>query len=505
MIMQTYQEVLAAGREAYKDRVALQDSSVSYTYRQLETTTELVATGLATLGMGVGERCAWLSPNTAEYLLAFFSTARTGLMFSPLNFWLAEAELEAQLRVLAPSCIFTTRDRVSQLSPLLDKLEVQHRILLDDVAPTDGWISWFDLREGQAKELPEVDSDLPHEIIFTSGTTGQSKGVVHSQRQRIQESQVVTRLIPHHEHAKVLRGSPQFHIGGIIGPLQTLLQGGTTTIYKFNPREHAAFVESGIDYVAGVPAQYSIVTESGFLDGVDVSHVRACSVGGNGASISSFQRILQQYPNADLVHFYGSTESGLVTAIHGQEFLENLRSVGRVAPGVELKLIGDDGQEVEPGEAGEICVRSPYVMKEYFRQPELTAETLDGGFLRMGDYGRLEGGYLYIVGRKKDMIISGGENVYPKEVEDVIEGHEEVLEAAVIGVPDTVFEERAIAYVIVKEDFNVTENTGENLRGFVRQHLAGYKVPSEFRFVQELPRNALGKVDKVVLRKEHAA
>ncbi|MCU4671163.1 class I adenylate-forming enzyme family protein [Microbacterium fluvii] len=501
--MESYREVLAHGSRRYGTRVALRDATSSYTYPELEHAAEALARGLRGLGMAQGARCAWLSPNTAKYLPTFFATARAGLMISPLNFWLAESELRSQMETLAADCVLTTADRISSFEPTLDDLNVTHRIVLDSEEPIAEWVPWRELfsREG---DLPDIDPDLPHEIIFTSGTTGQSKGVVHSQRQRVTESKVVIDLIPHPEQAHVLRGSPQFHIGGIIGPLQTLLQGGMTTIYKFNPRQHAEFVGGGVDYVSGVPAQYAIVAESGALDGVDVSHVKACSVGGNGASVSSFQRILDQYPNAELVHFYGSTESGLVTAIHGDDFLAHLRSVGRVAPGVDLRIVGDDGREVSDGAVGEVVVRSPYVMREYFGRPELTAQALDDdGYLRMGDLGRLEDGYLYIVGRKKDMIISGGENVYPKEVEDVIEGHPDMLEAAVIGVPDDVFEERAIAYVIADPRFNDSHETREQLRGHVRSVLAGYKVPAEFRFVDDLPRNALGKVDKVALRREY--
>lgn len=503
--MESYREVLEAGAAAHADRIAVRDARVSYTYRQLAEAAESVARGIRNLGTDPLARFAWLSPNTADYLVTFFATARAGVMFSPLNFWLAEAELRSQLATLRPDGIFTTIDRIADLTPALDELGVTHRVVLGTDDPPAGWITWASLWDGSGADLPDVDPDLPHEVIFTSGTTGQSKGVVHSQGQRIAESRVVVSEIPHPADSSVLRGSPQFHIGGIIGPLQTLLQAGTTTIYKFNPREHVEHIRSGINYISGVPAQYAIVADSGLLEGVDVSHVKACSVGGNGASVSSFQRILEQYPEAELVHFYGSTESGLVTSIHGEEFLDHLRSVGRVAPGAEVKIVDEDGAEVAPGEVGEVWARSPYVMKEYFGRPDLTAAAFaEGGYLRMGDLGRIEDGYLYIVGRKKDMIISGGENIYPKEVEDVIEGHEDVLEAAVVGAPDPVFEERAIAFVIAQPGLVGGDSASDRLRTHVREHLAGYKVPSEFRFVAELPRNALGKVDKVALRRELA-
>ena len=263
------------------------------------------------------------------------------------------------------------------------------------------------------------------------------------------------------------------------------------------------YIKAGATHIAGVPAQYAILFDSGLLDGVDVSRVRSCAIGGNGASPAQFMDIQRAFPNAELSHHYGSTESGIITAISGEEFMRRLSSIGRPAPGVEVRIVDDDDQDIPTGEVGEIVIRSDLVMSEYIRREDLTkaAFTTDG-YLKMGDLAKRDDeGYLYIVGRKKDMIITGGENVYPKEVEDVISALGFVAEVAVVGAPDPVFEERVVAVVRVTDlDELDSESMTATILEYVRTRLAGYKAPKNVFFVDDFPRNAMGKIDKVALR-----
>ena len=297
-----------------------------------------------------------------------------------------------------------------------------------------------------------------------------------------------------------------FRSGGT-GPLQTLLQGGRTRIYKFNPNRAAGHIEQGITHISGVPAQFELLFESGALDVVDTGKIQYCGIGGNGAAPDQFLRIQKAFPNAQLVHFYGSTESGMVSSISGDEFHERLSSIGRPAPGVEVRIVDDHGNELGPDEVGEVQVKSEFLMTEYYGRPDLTSEALTkDGFLMMGDLARMDAeGYLYIVGRKKDLIISGGENIYPKEVEDVITTVNDVAEVAIIGVPDPIFEERALGIVKLSGPIARTEeDIRQDITERVRERLAGYKAPREVHFVDEFPRNALGKIDKVALREQYS-
>ena len=504
-----YQTLVRTLAAANARRIAVEDAHTQYTYAAWHRRTSELAAGLRLRGLEDGDAVMWLSPNTAQYLIAYFGTAKAGLRFSPLNFWLRDGELRAAFELVRPSAIVVHPDHVDKVVRIADDLDVRHRFVLADSAPV-GWQPWNSAFQDSAE--PDADyggrADSPHEIIFTSGTTGQVKGVARTQRQRILESTVSVLVQPQGKNAFVLRGSPQFHVGGGTGPLQTLIQGGRTRIVRFSPATVAENVANGVTHVSGVPAQYHLLFDSGLMDGVDTGCVRCCAIGGNGAAPAQFLRIQEHFPTAELLHFYGSTESGMVSSISGAEFLERLSSIGRPAPGVDVRIVGDDGLPVPRGEVGEILVRSDFIMTEYHGRPDLTSEAMTSdGFLRMGDLARQDDdGYLYIVGRKKDMIISGGENIYPKEIEDVVSAIDFVAEVAVIGAPDEVFEERVVAVVRLHDGVAPRPREHEErITTEVKDRLAGYKSPKEVHFVADFPRNALGKIDRVRLRGAYGA
>lgn len=508
--MQNYQTLIRTIGSAYGDRIAIEDAFEAFSFADLHARTSELAAGLLALGLEKGDSVMWLSPNRASYLLAYFATAKAGLRFSPLNFWLRNNELQAAIELVAPKCIIAAQEFTERLDEVCDGLDLPHRVELpfgerDAVSP--GWLVWSELfSETEADAHFDSDEDTPHEIIFTSGTTGQVKGVTRTQRQRIMEAVVSIVVNPLGFEPFVLMGAPQFHVGGGTGPLQALIQGGRCRIYKFSPREMAEHLKQGVTHFSAVPAHFQILFESGCLDDVDTSAIRHIGIGGNGAAPEQFLQVHRAFPNANLVHFYGSTESGMVTCIKGPEFLGRLRSIGRPAPGVDVRIADDNDQPLPQGEIGEIQARSEHQMIEYYRREDVTADAVtDDGYLRMGDLGTFDAdGYLYVVGRKKDMIISGGENIYPKEVEDLASGVPGVAECAVIGVPDEIFEERVIAVVkpVQGLDYEPDELT-DRIVTVVRAELAGYKAPKEVHFVEDFPRNALGKINKVALRAEY--
>lgn len=504
-----YQQLVRTLAAANARRIAVEDDTASYSYAEWHVRTSALAAGLVNRGVQGGQSVMWLSPNSAEYIMAYYGTAKAGVRISPLNFWLRDTELTAAIELVKPVCIMVHPDYVERLTPICDALGIEHRFVTGAGAALPA--SWEALESLLLDGDPDRDfggrGDSPHEVIFTSGTTGQVKGVERTQDQRIMESVVSVMVQPQGRRSFVLRGSPQFHVGGGTGPLQTLLQGGRTRIIKFSPALTAQHISGGVNYVSGVPAQYQLLFESGALDGVDTSRVRTCSIGGNGAAPAQFQRILDYFPNAELLHFYGSTESGMVSSIGGDEFLERLNSIGRPAPGVDVRVVDDAGQALAPGGVGELQVRSDFLMTGYFGRDDLTADAFSAdGYLKMGDLGRIDDdGYLYIVGRKKDMIISGGENIYPKEIEDVVSALDFVSEVAVIGTPDPIFEERVIGVVRLAEGVSpAAAAQTESIVATVKEKLAGYKAPKEIHFVEDFPRNALGKIDRVALRSTYS-
>lgn len=506
--MLTHMESLRRCASSYGNRTALIDSDGrSVTYRDLDDRTDRLAAGLLEPGVPAGARVVWLSKNTTDFALAYFATAKAGMVFSALNYWLRPGEMQQLIDLLEPSVLIASPEFAELVEDLSAHLPARHLVLLGD-QPRAHWHPFSSLLEHAPapRRLPGSDENSLHEIVFTSGTTGQSKGVMRSQRKRIVDSVMAALAFQLNRNDHLLGFGPQFHIGGMAVPNQVLIQGGTVSVIQFDPERAARAIGRGVTYIVGVPAHYNLMFEEKVLDGIDTSAVRGCYVGGSVATKELFAAIGEHFPNADLVHGYGSTESGPHTmALRGQEFIEHYGTLGLPVPGNEVRLVGSDGADVAVGEVGELLVRSDSVMDGYYRREELTRSTLsDDGWLRTGDLLRRDGeGYFHLAGRAKELIISGGENVYPKEVEDLISEYPNVAEVAVIGVPDPVYEERVVA--IVRPTPGATPPDPEELTRFVRGRLAGFKTPKEIHLVEDFPRNGVGKISKPDLKAQYGS
>jgi fatty-acyl-CoA synthase len=503
--MLTHRDMLRRARAAYGDRPAVgMVGGPALTYAELDELTGRIASGLLARGLGRGDRMLWIDQNCVEYLLAYFATAKIGMTISPVNYWLRAREIEPLAALVDPAMVVAGPEYRDLVAEAVGEGRTREWITLGD-EPVDGWSPWSSLVGDDPGASLDVDERAVHEIIFTSGTTGQSKGVMRSQRGRIIDSFQAALGYELSRNDHMLWFLPQFHIGGAAVPNQVLIQGGRVSILRrFDAVPAAQAVAEGVTYVVGVPAHYSLMRESGALDGVDTGHVRGCYVGGSSASREVFESILRQFPNAELVHGYGSTESGPHTmALRGEAFLEHFGALGLPVPGTEVRVVDEATRsEVERGEVGELWVRSDAVMDGYLGRPDLTEKAIVDGWLRTGDLVRQDDeGYFTMVDRAKDMVITGGENVYPREVEDVLMSHACVAEAAVIGVPDEVYEERVVAFVRIEPDVEAPEPA--ELIGYVRERLAGFKTPKELHVVDDLPRTGVGKVAKQVLRESY--
>lgn len=509
--MLTHAAVLRRSHSAYGSRIAISSpSGLRLTHADLDLVTNRVANALLEKGLRPGDSVVWLNQNCVEYLIAYFATAKAGLMFSPLNYWLRPSELQPLYDLVDPRAVITSedyRDTIDRLSGGRDVV----RVLIG--AQAEGWCAWDSLLDADpAAPVSEVSEDTPHEVIFTSGTTGQSKGVVRSQRKRIIDTLGAALTFQVNGDDHMVWFLPQFHIGGGAVPNQVLIQGGRVTVLpKFDPAALARAIADGATYMVGVPAHYNLLFESGALEGQATGSMRGCYVGGSVAGPKLFGLIRQHFPAADLIHGYGSTESGPHSiGIRGPLFEEKIRTsrhlglpLGLPVPLSEVRVVGADGEDVPAGEPGELWVRSGAVMDGYLKQPDLTSRVLSpDGWLRTGDLVRRDqDGFFYMVDRLKDMIITGGENVFPREIEDVIATHPSVAEVAVIGVPDPIYEERVIALVRLLP--NASAPDPADLIAMVRSQLAGYKTPKEVHFVDDFPRTATGKVAKTELRAAH--
>lgn len=500
--MLTHARMLAAATSGYPDRVAVAaEEAGPVTYAQLADRAGTLARGLLGLGLRPGDRVVWLSHNRVEYLTAYYGTALAGLAFAPLNYWLRPGEVRGLLELLAPRVAFVELGFLPAFLEAADGLDVA-LVTIDGPTGDAESTSWDALLDGApAGALTEPAEDALHEIVFTSGTTGQSKGVMRSQRKRIIDSLAAATTFRLHRDDHLMGSGPQFHIGGGAVPGQLLVQGGRATIVRrFDPERIAAALGTGVTYFMGVPAHFNLLFASGELERVDTRGVRGVYLGGSVATAGLFDRIREAFPNAEISHGYGSTESGPHSiGVRGAAFLERPGTIGLPVPGTEVRVEVDD-RPAGVDEVGELVLRAPTTMDGYYGRPDLTAAVLDDdGWYRTGDLVRRDGdGFFFVADRKKDMIISGGENVYSREVEDVLSLHPAVDEVAVIGTKDPIYEECVTAVVRLRADAPPADFAA--LREFVRERLAGYKAPRRVEFVDDMPRNPVGKIDKLQLR-----
>jgi fatty-acyl-CoA synthase/long-chain acyl-CoA synthetase len=355
-----------------------------------------------------------------------------------------------------------------------------------------------------------VDEDEPAYIMYTSGTTGRPKGAVltHRNLQMHAFSQVA-----HLGFASADRvgapGAPMFHIAGLAGMLPMLLLGGCVVLTRsggFDPAETLDLIErERITSIFLVPAMWAAVVAVPDIADRDLAHLRRISWGAAPASTTLLRTMIDTFPQAEVVTAFGQTECSPVTCLlRGEDSLRKIGSVGTPMLNVEVRVVDESMNDVPRGDVGEIVYRSPMVMKEYWNKPEETSIAFDGGWFHSGDLVREdEDGYFYVVDRKKDMIISGGENIYCAEVEDVLAAHPKVGEVALIGVPDTKYGEAPLAVIAPRDPADPP--TAEELAAWCREKLARYKNPREYSIVGALPRNPSGKVLKTALRQEHSA
>jgi fatty-acyl-CoA synthase len=502
--------VLRRNASAYGPRLAItSEGGVDITYAELEQVTNSLANALVGAGLGPGQRLVWLDRNSADFLIAYYATAKAGMTFTALNAWLRARELAPQLELLGPAVVVAGASFTDAIDRAAAGIAIPHRFVRDGSAAGSRWAPWSEFAaSGDPSRPPTVDNDEHrlHEIVFTSGTTGQAKGVMRSQRARILDSAFAALGYQLNRDDHLLAILPQFHIGGGAVANQLLIQGGRVTILRqYDPLAMAKALETGVTYIVGVPAHYSLLFESGHLSGIDTSCVRGVYVGGSTATPTLFHAIRANFPGAELVHGYGSTESGPHTlALRGQAFLDHFGSLGLPVAGTEARVVTKTGTDAADDEVGELWVRSDSVMSGYLGRPDLTAEAFaEGDWLKTGDLvRRASDGYFTLVDRAKDMIISGGENVYPHEVEDIIATFPNIAEVAVVGAPDPLYEERVVAFVRLADPSQPLDEA--ELRAFVRERLAGFKVPRAVHVIDELPRTGVGKVSKPLLRERLA-
>ncbi len=448
-------------------RVAIDCLGAETTYAELDERSDRVAAGLLEAGLVPGDRVATLTATSPEHVVVFFACAKAGLILMPLNTRLAEPELRFQLEDAEPAVLLHSPEWAEQARAL----EPGRSAGLEEVVSD---------RHKLASEPRDDDGLL---LVYTSGTTGKPKGALLTHANCFWTNLSFDRVAGLDSEDTVLQVLPQFHVGGWnVQPLLAWWKGATVVLEPaFDPARALALIEEErVTTMMGVPATYLFIAQEPGFDHTDLSSLRRCVVG--GAPMPPALVETWRARGVDVVEGYGLTEAA-----------PNVLVAGKPYPHVDVALRDTETGALLDGPAeGELLVRGPNVFAGYWRNPEATAEAFADGWLVTGDIAaRDDDGDYRIVGRTKDMVISGGENVYPAEIENVLHEHEAVAEAAVLGVPDERWGEICIAFVVLAHEASETE-----LLEHCRARLARYKVPKSVRVVGSLPRNAMNKVVK---------
>jgi fatty-acyl-CoA synthase len=484
------------------DKPAIVFEGEFLSYAALHARIERAARALkAELGVSRGDRVAILSLNRPDYLVLLYACARLGAMLVPLNWRLAVAEQVFILTDASAKALLLER-AFAEILPALEKSLPDTRVVGLDFAPPQG--NAFDALLTHARgdgRNPDGDLGCPLLIVYTSGTTGRPKGAVLRQ-----EALMWNAVMSQHMHGltssdHVLTVLPFFHVGGLnIQTTPALHHGATVTIHpRFTPEATlAAFEGDRPTLTTLVPAAIQAVTDHPRWAATDLSSLKAVSTGSTIVAPHLIERFVAR--GVPVLQVYGSTETcpiAVYCRLGGD--LSRVGSTGLPGLCCEATVVDDSGVELPPDTAGEIVVRGPNLFSEYWRNEDATKEALRDGWYRTGDIGMRDAdGYFWVHDRKNNLIISGGENIYPAEVERVLLEHPDVVECGVIGRPDSRWDEVPVAYVIRRPGCLVE---AENLKAHVLTQLARFKVPRDIVFVDDLPRTALGKVQHFMLRK----
>lgn len=479
--------------------------------REFNARVNRMAHGLLKLGVGRGERIAVLMGNCSEFLEIFFACAKTGALMVPLNVSLAVPELLYILKDCTPRALCYAAEfsaKADELKAGLEKepgplwLRLDGEVRKDPAANPSVSRLLADCPTGEPSPSEAVTLADPLFLMYTSGTTGQPKGAVLSHGNVLFGAINTVLGYGINQNCKSLVTAPLFHIGALGAAATPVIYAGGSLLLKtfFNATEALRVIcREKVNYVFAVPVMFQMMTRSELWPEADFSHVHFFIAGGAPMPVDLIRRY-QEEKGVSFAQGYGMTETLRITSLDLEDSIRKAGSVGKEVFHTDLRIVRNSGEDVLPGESGEILVKGPSVFAGYWNAPEATAEVLKDGWFATGDMGRRdEEGFLYVIGRKVEMIISAGENVYPAEVEQAIRALPGVKEAAVLGMPDPRRGETVAVFVCLARGSGLTE---EDLLAGLEGKIAPYKMPKKIVFVKDFPRNVAGKILKQELKRQ---
>ncbi|MGB9185141.1 MAG: long-chain fatty acid--CoA ligase [Solirubrobacteraceae bacterium] len=483
-------QILIDSAQTDPDHVAVKLDDVALTYRQLEGATAHLAGLLAEHGLSRGDRVGIMLPNVPHFPVCYYGVLRAGGVVVPMNVLLKQREVAFYLEDSGAKLLFAWEGFAEDAQAGADAAGAEC-ILVE----ADGFVELV----GAAEAIPEVADTADDDtavILYTSGTTGKPKGAELTHANLTRNAEASRGLFDLGSDAIVLGALPLFHsFGQTCGMNATLGGGGTLTLIpRFDPGKALEILQRDrVNIFQGVPTMYGAILHHPDREQYDVSALRVCASGGSAMPVE-LMRGFEDAFGCKVLEGYGLSESSPVASFNHPDRERKPGSIGTPIKGVEMQVVDDDGHKVDQGGVGEIVIRGHNVMKGYYNRAEETQETIRDGWLHTGDMGRVdEDGYFFIVDRKKDLIIRGGYNVYPREVEEVLYEHPAVREAAVVGIPHDEYGEEIGAAVALKDGEEVSDS---ELRDFVKEQVAAYKYPRRIWFVDDLPKGPTGKILK---------
>lgn len=499
-------EMLKRAAHRSPDREAFVYGEKRLTHKQMDERATQLAGWFQSHGIQQNDKVGFLLRNSLAFAEVFYGTALSGGVGVPINFRLAPEEIVYIVNNSDTKILIIDHEYAEMIASMRNRLpKVENIVVTGANDPTSEFINYESIFETEISFtlLEALTDNDPAMIAYTSGTTGRPKGAVLTHKNLCQNSFNLAIEMNSPMHGRTLVTIPLFHIGGLGALVSNCLLCGTLFIHRdFNPLEILQTIEKEkITTLGLVPSMWIFLFQVPNIQDYDLSSVIRTSTGAAICPLELKQKIMKYFKNATMIDQFGQTETTSATVVlTGENTMTKTSSVGKPIINVEVRIVDEDMDDVPVGEIGEIVYRGPTVMKEYYKNPEATAEAFKGGWFHSGDLVRKDKeGFIYVVDRKKDMVISGGENIYPAEVEQVLYSHPDILECAVIGVPDPEWGESVKAYIVLKPGKTLSD---QDIIAHCTKHLASYKKPKIIEFIDALPRNAAGKVLKQVLRKE---
>ncbi|MGE6743557.1 acyl-CoA synthetase [Allorhizobium pseudoryzae] len=502
--METIYDTLFDNPAIVPDRECLAFRDRRSSFADLRARVTRLGNALTGLGVGKGDRVVVLLHNCSEFVEAFYAITSIGALIVPFNWRLHPNEHIALMKDCLPKAIISEREFIQLLERASREIMSLATVISTDIPTGGAYLNYEDLVSSASNApLPRVAvASDDASILYTSGTTGMPKGAVLTHANCLADHDNVGSFAELDAQSVNLQTSPLYHAASMHTFMHVTFGGRTVMTPNFDAGEVLSLIaREKVTYIFGVPTVIYALLDHPDISRSDISSLKTFSYGAAPMSTVRFEEAVRVFGYI-FIHAYGMTESSSHSSLLGKE--DHRRFPGSVGRGLKhsrIKIVDSAGRAAPPGEIGEMLISGAQVMSRYWNRPDATAETLIDGWLHSGDLGMVDAdGFLYVKDRKRDMIISGGVNVYPREIEEVIAGHPAVGEVAVYGIPDEKWGEAIAASVVLRNGHVARE---EDIRGFVGGHLARFKIPRAVTFVAELPKNPSGKVLKRVLQESY--